>query len=225
VANGPGTYCFPTNTSLALSWAEAGGNNTDYKVTIPGTLNLVFSGTGGFSINGGTYMTIIADEFNIWMVNGSFYAGGSKFAVPNTFRIYSTGTSTSASIGFDGNSTDTFGDIFMYLKSGQFNLEGSINFIAKGPDSGPYNGIIIYKPITNTTQTTICGGGLLSTEGSILSPGSTIYFQGSTTTAVLNSQIVGNLITTNGGSIVNIKYDAGVNYMGGGKPIKIDLLH
>lgn len=224
VANGPGTYCFPSNTSLALTYQEA-GNGSPYTVTIPGTVNLVFSGTGGFSINGGTYFTIVADQFNIWMTNGSFYGGGTQLNIPNTFRIYSTGTSTTASIGFDGGSTDTFGDIFMYIKSAQFGLRGSINFIATAPDTGPYNGIIVYKPITNTTTTIIEGGGLLSTHGSILSPGSTIQLNGTSTTAVMNSQIVGNLVTSAGGSKINISYDPSVNYMGGGKPIKIDLLH
>ncbi|NMC86087.1 MAG: hypothetical protein GYA58_12450 [Anaerolineaceae bacterium] len=224
LAGGAGVYCFPTNKSLNLSYQDA-GNGANVTQTINGTVTLVFSGSGSFTINGGTYLTLNFGGLEIFIQNGSFDAGGTYFAVPNTFRLYMIGTNKNSTVTFDGGSTDVFGDAFFYMGNGDFYLPGSINFQATAPQYGPYKGILVYQPITNTQTMEIHGGSNFNSVGSILAPGATIQLNGSTNTAVLNSQLVGNKITVAGGSTINIHYDSGVNYAGSGQPLTIDVLH
>lgn len=225
ILNGSGgTYCFPKNYSLKLSWSDAGGG-THATQTVNGTVKLVFSGTGGFSINGGTYLTLNFGGLEMYFENGTFDAGGTAFAVPNAFRIYMMGTDASARIHFQGRSTDTFNDAFFYLGNGYMDIPGSVNFTGVAPAYGSYKGILIYQPVSNTTTWTINGGSTLSLSGSILAPGATLAYQGSTTTTVLNSQIVAKYVTIGGGSTLQINFDPNLNYSGSGQPLTIDVLH
>lgn len=210
-----GVYCFPTGTTLTI-------NSGTYTTTA--NVKLVFQGTSYLKTPGSSVVTLNFGSLEVYEANGGIYFGGASINVPNTFRYYGTGT-TGGQVYWNGGQTAYFGDAFFYLTADTFYMQGSDDLTLKAPTSGPYIGIIVYQPLSNTNQVTLRGGSGMSWTGSFLAPGAFIDFEGSSATAAYNSQIVGNTILIKGGNTVNITYDAGLNYNGGGKPIKIDLVH
>jgi hypothetical protein len=58
---------------------------------------------------------------------------------------------------------------------------------------------------------TIMGGSAVNVTGTILHPGGTIHMNGSSSATGLKSQIIGNRITTDGGSNLTVNYDPNLN--------------
>lgn len=210
-----GVYCFPSGTSLSI------GSGT---YTTTANVKLVFQGTGQLQTPGSSVVTLNFGSLEIYEDNGGISFGGASINIPNSFRYYGTGT-TGAQVYWRGGQTANFGDAFFYLAHDTFYMEGSVDLTIKAPTSGPYIGIIVYQPLTNTNQVTLRGGSGMNWTGSFLAPAAFIDIEGSSATTVYNSQIVGSTILVKGGNVVNITYDPDANYNGGGKPIKIDLVH
>ena len=89
--------------------------------------------------------------------------------------------------------------------------QGSTTLNLQAPQYAPYKGIAVYSPVTNTQTMTIMGGSNVNVTGTILHPGGTIHMNGSSSATGLNSQIIGNRITTQGGSVMTVNYDPNLN--------------
>ena len=192
-----GTYCF--GGPLAVTGGPLLFSGDD--------VTMVFSGSNGAQLGGNDTMEF--DNLTIFTVNGDWTENGSTtVTVPGVFRFYSTGT---GDYNVAGGSTETFNDGFIYMTGGTFGWQGSTNINIKGPTSGPYKGLSIYMPITNTNTITIHGGSTVSVTGSIVVPGAYVQFSGSSTAVGLNCQIIADYFTMQGGSIIKINYDPNLN--------------
>jgi hypothetical protein len=226
----PGSSTVNTTTGIGT---YGPGNYTD--ITVPYTSGTFASGTyclsgkltvtGGSHVTGGDVIFVFTNpdkgatiggastsnytSLQIFTHNGSWVENGSTtLTVPGVFRFYATGTA-----GFDvaGGSVDTFNDGFLYLHGGVMDWEGSTTLNLKAPTSGPYKGVAIFSPISNTTTMTIHGGSAVNVTGSILHPGGAIHMNGSSNATGLNCQIIGDTVSTDGGSNLTINYNPDLN--------------
>jgi Flp pilus assembly protein TadG len=192
-----GTYCFSGNFSTAGGPLTING----------GDVIMVFTGSNGAGIGGNT--TSNYNSLQIYTVNGNWSENGSiTLSVPGVFRFFSTGT---GSYSLAGGSTETFGDAFFYIKGGNISWNGSTNVTIHAPTYGPYKGIAIYKPITNTSTLTVMGGSNINFTGTILNPGGLIHMNGTSNLTGMHSQLIGNTIDTQGGSNMTITYNPDEN--------------
>jgi type II secretory pathway pseudopilin PulG len=196
-----GVYCITSSSSSAF-YVTGGATVTGGDVTF------VFTNpSGGASIGGSVHSTY--NSLQIYTQNGSWSESGSTYlTVPGVFRYYATGT---ANYNVAGGSTQTLSNGFFYLTGGLMGWQGSTILNLHAPTTGPYANIAIFSPISNATTMTVNGGSTITVYGTILHPGGEIHLNGSSTVNVLHSQVVGNTITTQGGSIMNINYSAGEN--------------
>ena len=74
------------------------------------------------------------------------------------------------------------------------------------PTTGPYKGLTIYLPITNSSPITINGNEDSGFEGTILAPASSIDIKG-TGDAGITGQVIGYTVDLGGTAGVNVFYD------------------
>jgi Flp pilus assembly protein TadG len=204
-----------TFNSLAIYVVNGGWSNGGGSLTVNGALQLYASGTStgqNFYLNGGSTDTF--GSVTAILNNGEWYNSGSTTVVSTgPFRFYSTGSTNTTNYYVGGGSTQTFPDGFFYINGGQMNWEGSTILNLHAPTSGPYANIAIFSPLSNTTTMTINGGSTVTVYGTILHPGGEIHLNGSSTVNAWHSQVVGDTITTQGGSSMKISYNAGENIL------------
>jgi hypothetical protein len=96
-------------------------------------------------------------------------------------------------------------DVFIWVDKGEVRLNGG-TVILDAPDTGPYQGLVIYMPITNNSPVLINGNEDSSFEGTILAPASPVDIKG-TGDAGIVGQVIGYTVELSGTSGVNIHYD------------------
>lgn len=95
--------------------------------------------------------------------------------------------------------------VFIWVDKGEVRLNGG-TIILEAPDTGPYQGLVIYLPITNDSPVLINGNEDSSFVGTILAPASSVDIKG-TGDAGIEGQVIGYTVELSGTSGVNIHYD------------------
>ena len=98
---------------------------------------------------------------------------------------------------------------------------GSFNLVA--PDSGEYEGLLLFTSRTNTSDITITGGATSTFQGTIYSPAGRLVLSGSVDDLSLDAQVIVNKLQVSGSSSVNVEYDSSLGYNPGTGSKYIDL--
>lgn len=102
--------------------------------------------------------------------------------------------------------------VVIRMDSGKVTINGGANIDLTAPTSGPYAGLLIYLPMSNTSPVDISGNGSLNLVGSILAPASDITLSGGSGTTALHTQAIGFTVTLTGSSELDIVYNSGEQY-------------
>jgi Flp pilus assembly protein TadG len=98
------------------------------------------------------------------------------------------------------------------LISGGVTFNGQATVRLSAPDSGPYKGLLLYLPPTNSNPVSINGGGDSKIVGTILAPSSQCNVLGGGGQEGLQTQLTCNEIKLGGGGNVTIVYNSELQY-------------
>ncbi len=203
----PGVYCLNGNLNLGGS---ATFTSTGRVIFVMQDQNITF--------NGGTTLNI--PDIEIYTRNGTWTLNGSNTFTPNRIRFYASG---SGQWIVNGGSTVKANDAFFYLTKGYIIWNGSSDIDLKGPPPGdPFAGLLIYMPLGNTSNIIFNGGSNIRLTGTYLAPDAPMTINGSVNTNAIRSQIVVSTLIVNGGSTLDVTYDANEN-VGVPQPTVIEL--
>lgn len=138
-------------------------------------------------------------------VNGNFPPSGvtvlnsGVYCVNGNFRL-------------NGNDTLTGNEVVIVMQSGdvQWNGNGILNLSA--PTSGPFKGLLLYFPMSNSSEIRINGTNDQVLTGTILAPASPIVLLGTAGTNAFNSQIIGYTVEFGGTFDGTIRYNDNQNF-------------
>jgi Flp pilus assembly protein TadG len=205
-----GTYCF----NGTGGFVSTGGAHFSHD---PATTDVVFVGSGsnGVDMQGGTDAWRLR-SLKIYTVNGNWHVGGGVNLYADQIRFISSGSGNNV---IDGNSfiknlagTGQVPDAFMYFKTGKPSWDAGANIAMHAPSSGPFKGLLVDMPWSNTNALTFSGGTGYSLTGTYLAPHSVITITGGNASTVVNSQIIGYQFIIDGGAALNINYGAADNF-------------
>jgi hypothetical protein len=182
----------PVASGCSVSGVSLSGSST--KTLSPCVAGGIVTVTSGISLSGSASVTL---DPGIYIMNGGISASGS------------------ATINGSGG-------VMIYMASGGISLSGGTTVNITAPSSGPYQGIGIYQPSSNTTAMALSGGSSQSINGAVYAPGASLAYSGSSgmcgngggTTLVINS------ITFSGSS--SITQPAKTAYSGSSGPTLIE---
>jgi hypothetical protein len=138
--------------------------------------------------------------------NTAFPPSGVMYLQPGTYCV------SNGNFQINGGDTLIGTDVTIYMINGFVKWNGGATIKLDAPDSGPYAGLLLYLPPTNTNDVTVNGNGDSHIVGSIWAPSSQIIVQGGGGQSGLQCQFVGDTVVLNGGSTTNIDYQANLNY-------------
>ena len=80
------------------------------------------------------------------------------------------------------------------------------------PTSGPFAGLLIYMPMTNDEGIILNGNMESSLVGTILAPASDIQLNGTMTSSMYHTQVIGYTVDLIGTADIIVSYNAGDQY-------------
>ena len=131
--------------------------------------------------------------------NGVTHLSGGIYCINGDFRL-------------NGNDTLTGTEVLIVMESGDISWNGSGELHLSAPTDGPFEGLLIYVPMTNPNTITINGTNDQELTGTILAPASDIVLLGTAGTNGFNSQIIGYNVEVGGTFNGTINYDDLKNY-------------
>ena len=191
------------------------------------------TGSGNLTINSGTYTSISNTGSGTLTLNpgnyiingsltntgsGSLVLGAGNYTIGGDFK--STGSSSltlgsglytiGGNLALTGSGSMTGSGITFYtLGSDTITGSGSMNLSA--PTSGPYNGMLIYQPASDSSAMALTGSGGDSVKGILYAPGAPVTLTGSGSMNVSLDMIVDTLKVTGSGSVNVTNYAAVTN--------------
>ena len=144
---------------------------------------------------------------------------GNKTLVMNAGLYYIEGGVFSISGGSDVSGSG----VFIYSTAGAITMSGGGSFNLVAPDSGEYEGLLLFTSRTNTSDITITGGATSTFQGTIYSPAGRLVLSGSVDDLSLDAQVIVNKLQVSGSSSVNVEYDSSLGYNPGTGSKYIDL--
>ena len=218
-----GVYCFTGSSGLNVSSTNG--------VYAPGSdvVLVMNNNTASFSGSSDAFF----HSLKVYTTNSSFTIGSGSDLYTDTFRFISSGTGTMsvsgdsyfcglagaplvASIGTRrcdfSNAAHAVPDAFMYFKGGSptWTAGGKVNLHA--PSSGPYTGLLVYLPWSNTTAIDFSGGTSYMLYGTYMAPHSKFTITAGNTSNAFHSQFVGYWFDLSGGAGLNLTYGASENW-------------
>ena len=149
------------------------------------------------TIDPGVYCHIIVTSQGILTMNpGLYYIDGGEFTVQS------------------GGQVTGFG-VMIYLSAGSTTLIGGGGVHLTPPDSGDYQGLVIFTSRINTSVITIIGGGEIQVVGTIYSPAGTLSLSGASGSdgdLSIDTQVIVNQLELGGNADINIEYDSSLGY-------------
>lgn len=112
----------------------------------------------------------------------------------------------------NANQSLTGQNVTIYMISGGVTWNGQATVRLDAPDSGPYKGLLLYLPPTNSNPVSINGGGDSNIIGTILAPASECRVLGGGGLNGLQTQLICYDIKLGGGSNTTIVYNADQQY-------------
>ena len=119
------------------------------------------------------------------------------------------------------NATDVLEghDVTISVETGGIVWNGGAEINLDAPDSGPYEGLLIFLPLSNSSPIELNGNSTSTWEGLILAPASHIKINGTGDgSGSMSSQIIGYTIELAGNENINITYNADTSWSGGVPP-------
>ncbi|MBI5936178.1 MAG: Tad domain-containing protein [Chloroflexi bacterium] len=138
-------------------------------------------------------------------VNGNFPPNGVDALNPGIYCV-------TGDFDLHGNATLTGSEVLIVMLNGTVTWNGNSTANLSGPTSGPFKGLLLYQPITNTNVVTINGTTSMQLTGSILAPGATVRLLGTGDVNSFNSQVIGYEVEFGGTGNGTIRYDDDDNF-------------
>lgn len=228
----PGNYCFSGNVTINGNFDVTASNvqinmASNRNFSLNG--NLTFDGANSlFYLHSGTF--IMDGNAQIDIPNSIVYIESGDFRLNGNMnpRIISDQTSIvylgAGKLHFNGNSTFNSQNTVFYLNGGSMRWNGNTKLVMDPPNDGPYAGLLIYMPSSNTSALTINGNSNAALTGSIIVPGAAVNIIGNSGTTTYHSRIIGYTIDISGNSNTTIIFNEDENFdLGGGGAPYIEL--
>jgi len=115
---------------------------------------------------------------------------------------------------FRMNAGDTLtgNGVVISMESGEIRWNGGATINLHAPDTGPYQGLLISMPLTNSSGIIINGNSESTFTGTILAPASPIDIQGTGSSDGLHCQVIGYTVDISGNSGTTIFYNDNENW-------------
>lgn len=141
--------------------------------------------------------------------SGAFPPNGVTFLNPGLYCV------DAGNQGFrlTGQGDFTGQNVTIFMQTGDVNWGAGVNIKLDAPDSGPYKGLLLYLPASNSNPVSINGGNQSNIVGTVLAPSSECSVLGGGGTNGLQTQLACKDIKLGGGSNVTIQYDANLQYV------------
>jgi Flp pilus assembly protein TadG len=137
--------------------------------------------------------------------NGNFPPNGVTNLQPGIYCIYGDWSQTT------GNLSGS--NVVLVFETGAINLRGNMTSTLRAPTSGPFTGLLIYAPISNTNGMHLNGDINLDWVGTVLLPAGPVFLNGNNTQSQkTNSQIIGYTVEISGSADVQINMDPSKQY-------------
>lgn len=133
--------------------------------------------------------------------SGTFPPAGVKYLESGVYCINNGDFKLNANDYLEGHG------VFIWVDKGEVRWNGGATVKLYAPNTGPYKGLLLYLPITNSSGITINGDSDSEYEGTILAPASPIDILGTGSSSGLNGQVIGYTIELSGNSGITINYD------------------
>jgi len=189
----PGVYCVTGSVNISGTVTSTG----KVQIVMPNG-NLSFGSDQSFS------------DLEIYTVDGDITLNSNgDILSADRLRVFSTGNTD---FRVNGKGIVDSDNAYFYLANGDINWNGQADIDLHAPPAGDqFGGLLIYKPLTNTTSTTINGGADVDLTGTFLSPGAHVTINGNAD-FVLHSQFIASTFKIAGNGEVEIYYDPDENY-------------
>ena len=138
--------------------------------------------------------------------SGTFPPAGVKYLESGVYCINSGNFRLNASDYLEGHG------VFIWVNSGDVRWNGGATVKLYAPETGPYKGLLLYLPITNTNEIVINGNSDSEFEGTFLAPAAPITINGTGGTNGINGQVIGYTIDLGGTAGIKINYDDSKTY-------------
>ncbi len=115
-------------------------------------------------------------------------------------------------------------DVVISMETGGITWNGGAEIKLDAPETGPYTGLLISFPITNSSGISINGNSDSAFAGTILAPASDIDIAGTGGAGGFNSQVIGYTVELSGTSDISINYNDAQNW-DATTPPSIELIH
>jgi len=102
--------------------------------------------------------------------------------------------------------------VLLVVENGSVHFSGSATIDLGAPGGGPFQGLLLYLPMSNSQTVTLNGNADSSFRGTILAPASLIRLNGNESSYGFHSQIIGLYIELSGTSNMLVKYIDSQNY-------------
>lgn len=102
--------------------------------------------------------------------------------------------------------------VLLVVDEGSVHFSGSATIDLGAPGGGPFQGLLLYLPMTNNSTVVLNGNSKSSFRGTILAPASLIRLAGNDSSYGFHSQIIGFHIELTGDSQLVVKYLDSQNY-------------
>lgn len=102
--------------------------------------------------------------------------------------------------------------VLLYFMNGGIHINGGATINLSAPTSGAYAGLLLYLPLTNSSDVVLNGNGQSAFTGTILAPASEIQINGTGSAYGYHSQIIGYTIDLIGTAATSIFYNDSENY-------------
>ncbi|MEP7137301.1 MAG: Tad domain-containing protein [Chloroflexota bacterium] len=139
---------------------------------------------------------------------GTFPGAGITTLQPGTYCVNGDFT-------LNGGASLSGSGVTIVLNTGGIKWNGSMTLNLSGPTSGPYKGLTIYAPPSNTSQMTMNGSSNVTLTGTLLAQNAPCDFVGSGQIQKVTLQMICYTWQMNGSADVQIMYDANTLYSPG----------
>ena len=133
--------------------------------------------------------------------SGTFPPAGVKYLESGVYCVNNGDFKLNASDYLEGHG------VFIWVDKGEVRWNGGATIKLYAPKTGPYEGLLLYMPITNSSTVTINGNSGSEYEGSFIAPSAPISILGTGSSNGLNGQIIGYTVDLSGNSGITINYD------------------
>jgi Flp pilus assembly protein TadG len=138
--------------------------------------------------------------------NGAFPPNGVTYLQSGVYCV------SNGNFQINGGSTLIGHGVVIYMMDGFVKWNGGANIQLDAPTDGPYKGLLLYLPPTNSNVVVVNGNGDSHISGSIWAPSSTITVEGGGGSAGLQCQFLGWRVNLSGSSNTNIDFQANLNF-------------